>query len=172
MNYYQGGAKRVSPLTIPMAIPNMGACQISIAHDIRGPVQASVAACAAGVQAVIDAYHLLRRGEVDIVLAGGSEALLSIAMIAFGNMGVLSRRIDEPERASRPFDRDRDGCVFGEGCGVVVLETEEHARRRDARVYCELAGGALTADAYHISMPGPRARVRRARSARRSRARV
>ena len=154
-NYYSGGVKRVSPLTIPMSIPNMGACHISIAHDIRGPVMASVAACAAGVQAIIDAYHLLRRGEVDIVIAGGSEALMSIAVIAFGNMGVLSRRVDEPTRASRPFDRDRDGCVLGEGCGVLILETEEHALRRDAQVYCEVAGGALTADAHHVSVPRP-----------------
>jgi 3-oxoacyl-[acyl-carrier-protein] synthase II len=154
-NYYDGGAKRVSPLTIPMSIPNMAACQISIAHDIRGPVLASVAACAAGVQAIVDAYHLLCRGEVDVVIAGGSEALMSIAIIAFGNMGVLSRRSDDPSRASRPFDRDRDGCVLGEGCGVLVLETEEHAMRRDAGVYCEVAGGALTADAHHISVPRP-----------------
>lgn len=154
-NYYSGGVKRVSPLTIPMSIPNMAACHISIMHDIRGPVLASVAACAAGVQAVIDAYHLLRRGEVDVVIAGGSEALMSIAMIAFGNMGVLSSRSDDPTRASRPFDRDRDGCVLGEGCGVLVLETEEHAMRRDAQVYCEVAGGALTADAFHISAPRP-----------------
>jgi 3-oxoacyl-[acyl-carrier-protein] synthase II len=154
-NYYDGGAKRVSPLTIPMSIPNMAACQISIAHDIRGPVLASVAACAAGVQAIVDAYHLLARGEVDVVIAGGSEALMSIAIIAFGNMGVLSRRSDDPTRASRPFDRDRDGCVLGEGCGVLILETEEHAMRRDAGVYCEVAGGALTADAHHISVPRP-----------------
>ncbi len=154
-NYYNGGVKRVSPLTIPMSIPNMAACHISIMHDIRGPVLASVAACAAGVQAVVDAYHLLRRNEVDIVIAGGSEALMSIAMIAFGNMGVLSRRCDDPPRASRPFDRDRDGCVLGEGCGVLILETEEHAMRRDAGVYCEVAGGAMTADAHHISVPRP-----------------
>lgn len=154
-NYYSGGAKRVSPLTIPMAIPNMAACHISIMHDIRGPVLASVAACAAGVQAIIDAYHLLRRGDVDVVIAGGSEALMSIAIVAFGNMGVLSRRSDDPTRASRPFDRDRDGCVLGEGCGVLVLETEEHAMRRRAPVYCEVAGGALTADAFHISAPRP-----------------
>ncbi len=154
-NYYDGGPKRISPLTIPMSIPNMAACQISIIHDIRGPVLVSAAACAAGVQAMVDAYHLLRRGEVDIVIAGGSEALMSIAVIAFGNMGVLSRRSDDPSRASRPFDRDRDGCVLAEGCGVLVLETEEHAMRRDARVYCEVAGGALTADAHHISIPRP-----------------
>lgn len=154
-DYYRRGTKGVSPLTIPMAIPNMAACHISIIHDIRGPVMASVAACAAGAQAIIDAYHLLRRNEVDVVIAGGSEALMSIAIIAFGNMGVLSRRSDEPTRASRPFDRDRDGCVLGEGCGVLVLETEEHALRRDARVYCEVAGGALTADAFHISAPRP-----------------
>ncbi len=154
-SYYTGGPKRVSPLTIPMSIPNMAACHISLAHDIRGPVLASVAACAAGVQAIIDAYHLLRRGEVDVVIAGGSEALMSIAMIAFGNMGVLSRRSDEPTRACRPFDRDRDGCVLGEGCGVLVLETAEHAARRSARAYCEVAGGAMTADAFHISAPRP-----------------
>jgi 3-oxoacyl-[acyl-carrier-protein] synthase II len=155
LGYHARGARAVSPLTIPMVTPNMAACLVSITYGIRGPVLASVAACAAGTQAFVDALRLLQLGEVDVMLAGGTEALFGLALIAFGNMRALSRRNDAPPRASRPFDRDRDGCVMGEGCGVMVLETEAHARRRGARIYCELASGALTADAYHISAPPP-----------------
>ncbi|MDI3341697.1 MAG: beta-ketoacyl-ACP synthase II [Sphaerobacter sp.] len=154
--YHERGPKRVSPFFIPMFAPNMGACQVSITYGITGPVLASVAACAAGTQAFVDALRMLRLGEVDVMIAGGTEAGMDpVAVAAFGNMGALSKRNDEPEKASRPFDKDRDGFVFGEGAGVLVLETEEHARRRDARIYCELAGGAVTADAFHISAPLP-----------------
>lgn len=150
------GSKRVSPFFIPMFAPNMAACQVSITFGIVGPVRAAVAACAAGTQAFVDALSLLRSGAVDIVIAGGTEAGMDpVAIAAFGNMGALSKRNDDPQRASRPFDANRDGFVFGEGCGVLILETEEHARQRDARIYCELAGGSLTADAYHITHPLP-----------------
>ena len=155
LTYHTRGASRVSPFAIPMFTPNMAACQVSLTYGIRGPVLASVAACAAGTQSFVDAYRMLRLGEVDVMLAGGTEAVMGLAVIAFGQMGALSRRNDEPQKASRPFDRDRDGCVLGEGCGVLVLETEEHAVRRGARIYCELAGGAHTADAYHVSVPSP-----------------
>ncbi len=156
LNFYQRGPSRVSPFFVPMFAPNMGACQVSIVYGITGPIMASVAACAAGAQAFVDALRLLRLGEVDVMIAGGTEAGLEpVAVTAFANMGALSRRNHEPQKASRPFDRDRDGFVFGEGCAVMVLETEEHARQRDARVYCELAGGAVTGDAFHISAPAP-----------------
>lgn len=154
--HYTKGPRRVSPFFIPMFAPNMAACQVSISYGIQGPVMASVAACAAGAQAFVDAWRMLRLGEIDVMIAGGTEAGLDpVAVAAFGNMGALSKRNDEPKRASRPFDVDRDGFVFGEGCAVLVLETEEHARRRDARIYCELVSGAVTADAFHISAPLP-----------------
>lgn len=154
--HYTKGPRRVSPFFIPMFAPNMAACQVSISYGIQGPVMASVAACAAGAQAFVDAWRMLRLGEIDVMIAGGTEAGLDpVAVAAFGNMGALSKRNDEPQRASRPFDVDRDGFVFGEGCAVLVLETEEHARHRGARIYCELVGGAVTADAFHISAPLP-----------------
>lgn len=154
--HHTKGPARVSPFFIPMFAPNMAATQVSITHGITGPVMASVAACAAGTQAFVDALRMLRLGEADIMVTGGTEAGLDpVSIAAFGNMGALSKRNDEPEKASRPFDRDRDGFIFGEGCATLILETEEHARKRDARIYCELVGGALTADAFHISAPRP-----------------
>jgi 3-oxoacyl-[acyl-carrier-protein] synthase II len=120
---------------------------------------ASVAACAAGAQALVDGYHMLQRGDADVVVAGGTEAALSqVSVAAFANMQALSRRNDCPEAASRPFDADRDGFVFAEGCGALILEREEDARARGATIFCELAGGALTADAFHITAPEPEGR--------------
>jgi 3-oxoacyl-[acyl-carrier-protein] synthase II len=137
----------------------MAAAQVSLAFGVTGPVMASVAACAAGAQALVDGYHLLRRGEADIVIAGGTEAALTqVSVAAFANMQALSRRNDCPERASRPFDRDRDGFVFAEGAGALILEREEDALARGATILCELAGGALTADAFHITAPEPEGR--------------
>jgi 3-oxoacyl-[acyl-carrier-protein] synthase II len=154
--YDNKGTKAVSPFFIPMFAPNMAACQISLMLGIRGPVMAMVAACAAGAQGFVDAYHLLRRGEADVAIVGGTESGIdAVAVSAFANMQALSRRNEEPERASRPFDRDRDGFVFAEGCGAAVLETEEHALARGARIYAELLGGAVTADAFHITAPEP-----------------
>lgn len=155
LNYHIKGPSRVSPFSLLMVISNMAACQISITYGIQGPVMSSVAACAAGAQALIDARRMLQLGEVDVMLVGGTEALMGLGIIGFGNMGALSKRNHEPQKASRPFDLYRDGCVMGEGCGVLVLETEEHALRRDARIYCELTGGALTADAFHMTVPAP-----------------
>jgi 3-oxoacyl-[acyl-carrier-protein] synthase II len=156
LNYHQKSPSRVSPFFIPMFAPNMAACQVSITFGITGPVMASVAACAAGNQAFIDAMRMLKLGEVDVVIAGGTEAGMDpVSVAAFGNMGALSRRNDEPEHASRPFDKDRDGFVFGEGCGAMILETEEHARKRGAEIYCEIIGGGMTGDAFHISAPLP-----------------
>lgn len=150
------GPSRVSPMLIPSLIPNMGACQVSMLFGLQGPSLTSIAACASGIYAFIEAKRLMRAGECDVVICGSSEAaLIPLAIAAMGNIRALSTRNDEPQRASRPFDRDRDGFVFGEGGGAVVLETEEHARRRGARVLVELAGGGVSADAYHITAPEP-----------------
>ena len=150
------GADRVSPFMVPMMSPSMAACQISIQNGIRGPVITSVAACASGVQAFVEAQRLIEHGDVDVVIAGGTEsAIMPVSFAALANMGALSKRNDEPERASRPFDADRDGFVFGEAAGVLVVEAAEHAEARDATILAEIAGGALTADAFHISAPEP-----------------
>jgi len=157
--YDSRGPRRVSPFFIPIFAPNMAAAQVSLTFGVTGPVMASVAACAAGAQALVDGYHLLQRGGADVVIAGGTEAALSqVSVAAFANMQALSRRNDCPEQASRPFDVDRDGFVFAEGCGALILEREEDARARGANVLCELAGGALTADAFHITAPEPEGR--------------
>jgi 3-oxoacyl-[acyl-carrier-protein] synthase II len=153
------GPGQVSPFAIPALSGSMAACQLSMEYGLTGPVITQIAACASSVIAFLDALRLIQRGEVDVVLAGGSEApLLPIAFAALGNMGALSKRNDDPEHASRPFDRDRDGFLFGEGAGVVVVESAEHALRRGAAIQAELVGAALTADAYHISAPEPTGR--------------
>jgi 3-oxoacyl-[acyl-carrier-protein] synthase II len=150
------GPDRVSPFMVPMMSPSMAACQISIQNGIRGPVITSVAACASGVQAFVEAQRLIEHGDVDVVIAGGTEsAIMPVSFAALANMGALSKRNDEPERASRPFDAERDGFVFGEAAGVLVVEAAEHAEARGASVLAEIAGGALTADAFHISAPEP-----------------
>jgi len=137
----------------------MAACQLSMEHGLTGPVITQVAACASSVIAFLDALRMIQRGEVDIVLAGGTEApLLPVAFAALGNMGALSKRNDDPARASRPFDRGRDGFLYGEGAGVVVIESAEHALRRGATIQAEVLGASLTADAYHISAPEPTGR--------------
>jgi 3-oxoacyl-[acyl-carrier-protein] synthase II len=154
VNYHQKGPSRVSPFFIPIFAPNMAACQVSLTYGIQGPVRAGVAACAAGSQALLDGWQMLQMDEADIVIAGGTESGMDpVAVAAFSNMQALSKRNDEPRRASRPFDLERDGFLFGEGCGALILETEEHARARGARIYCELAGGAMNADAFHITAP-------------------
>lgn len=148
------GPARVSPFYVPVMAPNMGACQVSMHLGLRGPALASVAACASGLYSYMEAKHLIDSGRCDVVLAGGTEAALHpLPIAALANMKALSRRNDEPERASRPFDRDRDGFVFGEGAVVMVIESEERAKARGARVYAELAGGGLSCDAYHITAP-------------------
>lgn len=148
------GPARVSPFYVPVMAPNMGACQVSMHLGLRGPALASVAACASGLYSYMEAKHLIDSGRCDVVLAGGTEAALHpLPIAALANMKALSRRNDEPTRASRPFDRDRDGFVFGEGAVVMVIESEERAKARGARVYAELAGGGLSCDAYHITAP-------------------
>jgi 3-oxoacyl-[acyl-carrier-protein] synthase II len=153
------GPRFVSPFAIPALSGSMGACMLSMEWGLTGPVIAQTAACATSIIAFHDALRLIQSGEVDVVLTGGSEApVLPVGIAALGNMGALSKRNDEPERASRPFDRDRDGFVLGEGGGVVVVESLAHALARGATPIAEILGGALTADAFHISAPEPTGR--------------
>jgi 3-oxoacyl-[acyl-carrier-protein] synthase II len=153
------GPGQVSPFAIPALSGSMAAAQVSMKYGVTGPVITQVAACASSVIAFQDALRLIRSGECDVVLAGGSEApLLPIAFAALGNMGALSKRNDDPQHASRPFDRDRDGFLFGEGAAVCVVETAEHALARGATIQAEVIGASLTADAYHISAPEPSGR--------------
>jgi 3-oxoacyl-[acyl-carrier-protein] synthase II len=154
--YLEQGPTRVSPFMVPMLSPSMAACQISIQNRLRGPVVTSVAACASGVQAFIEAQRMIEHGDADVVITGGTEsAILPVAFAALANMGALSKRNDEPEKASRPFDAQRDGFVFGEAAAVLVIEAAEHAERRRAQPLAEVAGGGLTGDAFHISAPEP-----------------
>jgi len=150
------GPDRVTPFFVPMMAPNMASAQPSIQLGIRGPVVTSVAACAAGTMAMVEALRMVQHGDADVVIAGGTEScMLPLAFAGLDNMRALSRRNEEPARASRPFDKNRDGFVFGEGAAALVVESEEHARARAARILCELAGGAITGDAYHITAPLP-----------------
>jgi len=148
------GPARVSPFYIPVMAPNMGACQVSMHLGLRGPALASVAACASGLYSYIEAKMLIESGLADVVVAGGTEAALHpLPISALANMRALSRRNDDPQGASRPFDADRDGFVFGEGAVVMVIESEARAKARGARVYAELMGGGLSCDAFHITAP-------------------
>ncbi|MBI4023478.1 MAG: beta-ketoacyl-ACP synthase II [Verrucomicrobia bacterium] len=152
----QKGPSRVSPFMIPMLISNMASGMISMDLGARGPNMAVVSACSTATHAVGESLHIIQRGEADAMLAGGSEAAIcSLGIGGFAAMKALSTRNDQPEKASRPFDRDRDGFVMAEGAGVVVLEELDHARRRGARICCELIGYGNTADAHHITAPPP-----------------
>lgn len=146
------GADKVSPFIIPMMISNMAAAQVSIMSGAKGPVSATATACAAGSNAIGDAFEIIKRGVANVMIAGGTEAAITpLGMAGFSNMQALSKRNDEPEKASRPFDRDRDGFVMGEGCGVLILEELGHALKRNARIYCEIFGYGLSGEAYHIT---------------------
>jgi len=146
------GADKVSPFLIPMMISNMAAAQVSIASGAKGPVSVTTTACAAGSNAIGDAFEIIKRGVAEVMIAGGSEAAITpLGMAGFSNMQALSTRNDEPEKASRPFDRDRDGFVMGEGCGILILEELKSALRRDAKIYCEIFGYGLSGEAYHIT---------------------
>src|SRR5213082_940766 len=148
------GPKRVSAFTIPMLISNMASGLISMEFGMRGPNMCIVTACATSNNAIGESWRMIKFGDADVFLAGGSEAsMVEIGLAGFGSMKALSTRNDEPERASRPFDRYRDGFVMSEGAGVVVLEELEHAQKRGAKIYCELAGYGLSADAYHMTAP-------------------
>jgi 3-oxoacyl-[acyl-carrier-protein] synthase II len=150
------GPRKVSPFTIPSLIGNMCSGLVAIDLGARGPNFGVVSACATGTHALGEAAHTIRRGDADVMIAGGSEAAITpFAYASFCAMKAMSTRNDEPERASRPFDRNRDGFIMGEGAGVVVLESLEHAQARGAKIYCELAGYAATCDAFHITQPDP-----------------
>src|SRR3954468_12340220 len=150
------GTPRFNPFFIPKMILDIAAGQISMRHNLRGPNYAVVSACATSTNAIIEAFNLLRLGKADIILTGGSEAVISEAGVGgFNAMKAMSERNDDPKTASRPYDKDRDGFVMGEAAGVLVLETLESALKRGARIYCEVAGGGATADAHHITAPHP-----------------
>ena len=154
--FLQKGPNRVGPMLVPAMAPNMASCQVAIHLGTRGPTITSVAACAAGIFAFVEAKRLIDLGEADVVVTGGAEAnIIPVAVAAMANMRALSTRNDEPEKACRPFDLHRDGFVYGEGAAATVVESLDHARRRGARVYAELAGGAVTGDAYHVTAPEP-----------------
>src|SRR5947209_7000180 len=151
------GPSRNSPFTIPMLISNMASGLISMEYGLHGQNMCIVTACATSNNAIGESWRMIKFGDADIFLAGGSEAsIVAIGLAGFSAMRALSTRNDEPERASRPFDRDRDGFVMSEGAGVVVVEELEHARARGAKIYCELAGYGLSADAYHMTAPPPK----------------
>ena len=150
----EGGPRRISPFFIPSAIINLAAGQVSIRFGARGPNSATCTACAASAHALGDAFEVIRRGDADAMIAGGSEAAITpMGVGGFAAMRALSTRNDAPERASRPFDRDRDGFVIGEGAGVLVIEELGSALRRDAPIYAEVVGYGMSADAYHITAP-------------------
>ena len=150
------GTPRFNPFFIPKMILDIAAGQISMRHGFRGPNFAVVSACASSTNGMIAAADNIRLGKADIIISGGSEAVISMAGVGgFNAMKAMSERNDDPKTASRPYDKDRDGFVMGEAAGVVVLEEYEHAVKRGARIYCELAGGGATADAYHLTAPHP-----------------
>ncbi len=157
MEFARGdGTPRFNPFFIPKMILDIAAGQISMRYGFRGPNFAVVSACASSTNAIIDAFDNIRLGKADIILTGGSEAVISESGVGgFNAMKALSERNDDPKTASRPFDKDRDGFVMGEAAGVLVLEELEHALARGAKIYCEIAGGGATADAYHITAPHP-----------------
>ncbi|WP_018630486.1 beta-ketoacyl-ACP synthase II [Niabella aurantiaca] len=150
------GTPRFNPFFIPKMILDIAAGQISMRHNFRGPNYAVVSACASSTNAMIDAINLIRLGKADIIVTGGSEAVISEAGVGgFNAMKAMSERNDDPATASRPYDKDRDGFVMGEGAGVLIFEELEHAKKRGAKIYCEVIGGGATADAHHITAPHP-----------------
>jgi 3-oxoacyl-[acyl-carrier-protein] synthase II len=150
------GPRRVLPMTVPMLMPNGPAAAIGMDISARAGVRTAVSACASGTEAIANAFNRIRSGEVDVVVAGGSEAAIHpLPIAAFAAMQALSKRNEAPEKASRPYDVDRDGFVMGEGGGALVLESEEHALARGAKIYAEVVGASVTSDAYHITAPDP-----------------
>ncbi|MEN3003239.1 beta-ketoacyl-ACP synthase II [Dehalobacterium formicoaceticum] len=150
------GPGRISPFFVPMMISNMAAGQISIAFGAYGINETIVTACASGTNAIGDAFKVIQRGDADVIFSGGTEAPITpLSVAGFCSMKAMSTRNEEPEKASRPFDKDRDGFVIGEGAGILVLESLEHAQKRGARIYAEVVGYGSTADGYHITAPAP-----------------
>jgi 3-oxoacyl-[acyl-carrier-protein] synthase II len=149
-----GGPRRISPFFIPSAIINLASGQVSIRFGAKGPNLATCTACSASAHSIGDSFEIIRRGDAEAMIAGGSEAAITpMSVGGFGALRALSTRNDDPERASRPFDRDRDGFIIGEGAGVLILEALEHAQRRDAKIYAEIVGYGMSGDAYHITAP-------------------
>ncbi len=154
--FWERGFRGMNPFAVAASLPNMPSHHVSLYSGAQGPITTPVAACASGSQAIGEALDLIRLGRADVMIAGGVEALVhEIPIAGFSVMGALSKRNDEPEKASRPFDKDRDGFVFSEGAGIVILETLEHAQARGAHIYAELVGYATSSDAYHIARPDP-----------------
>jgi 3-oxoacyl-[acyl-carrier-protein] synthase II len=154
--YLRRGPRRVSPFFIPMMIANMAAGQVSIQTGAKGPNSSAVSACATGTHSIGDAMKILQRGDADVMMAGGTESTITpMAVAGFNALQALSTRNDEPEKASRPFDKDRDGFVMGEGAGVLILETLDHALARGANIIAEVAGYGMSGDAYHLTSPAP-----------------
>jgi len=154
--FLEKGPRKISPFFIPMLIVNLAAGQISIRFGAKGPNSAMATACATGSHAIGDAYKLIQRGDADIMIAGGTEAVITpLGIGGFNAMKALSTRNDEPQKASRPFDAGRDGFVMGEGAGIVILEPLEDAQNRGAKIYAEIVGYGMSADAYHITSPSP-----------------
>lgn len=150
------GPKRISPFFIPMVIVNLAAGQISMLFGAKGPNVAEATACATSSHAIGDAFKIIQRNDADVMIAGGCECAISpLGIAGFSAMKALSTRNNEPQKASRPFDKDRDGFIMGEGAGIIILETLDHALRRDAKIYAELVGYGMSADAYHITAPPP-----------------
>lgn len=155
-NFLRRGARRVSPFMLPKVLSNMAAAEVGIRLELLGPNKAVVTACASGTQSISEAAEIIRSDHADVMVAGGAEAaVVSFGMAGFSALKVLSCRNDAPERASRPFDADRDGFVMGEGAGILVLESQEHARKRGAQILGEVAGYGESCDAYHITAPRP-----------------
>ena len=158
-NLLEKGPRRVSPLAVPMLMPNSPAAHVGLTVDAKAGIHTPVSACASGNEAIAHGIDMIRLGRADVVVVGGTEAAIHpLPMAAFANMMALSRRNDEPERASRPWDRDRDGFVLGEGAAALVIESDDHARARGARVYAEVAGAGITADSHDIAQPEPEGR--------------
>ena len=157
MEFAKGdGTPRFNPFFIPKMILDIAAGQVSMRHNLRGPNYAVTSACASSTNAMIDAVNLIRLGKADIIVTGGSEAVISEAGVGgFNSMKAMSERNDDPTTASRPYDKDRDGFVMGEAAGILIFEELEHAKARGAKIYCEVAGGGASADAYHITAPHP-----------------
>ena len=153
------GPRRVLPMTVPMLMPNAAAAAVSMSFDARAFARTDVSACASSTEAIANAYDHLQAGLADVILAGGTESCIHpMTLASFASMQALSKRNDDPATASRPYDVDRDGFVMGEGAATIVMETEEHALARGARIYAEIAGGGVTSDSYHITAPDPEGR--------------
>jgi 3-oxoacyl-[acyl-carrier-protein] synthase II len=155
-NFQRGGPRRVSPFMVPRLMPNAAAAAIAMKHRLFGPNYAPTSACATGAHSIGEAFRYLGSGDADVMIAGGTEAALTpLSVAAFARMGALSRRNDDPKRASRPFDKERDGFVFGEGAGILVLERREHAEARGAKAIATLLGYGASSDAFHVTQPDP-----------------